>query len=178
MWPFVLGILFLGMGAAATAVAGTKNPMLYGTLALVAFVLMLAGLVWGVLNYIRVALAQPAGVVENLGVGAALRRSRALVAGRKGRIFLALLLVYVLQMVAGGLQLPFVFLAQSVHGVQRVLLEATDLLIAFLATSLVTPVMSISMALFYTDERVRREGYDIEVLLQRSMAEQNNVGAR
>lgn len=178
VWPFTVGILFLGMGAAASALAGTKNPVLYGVLALLAFVLMLVGLVFGVLNYIRVALAQAAGVVEDLGVNAALRRSRMLVAGRKGRIFLALLLVYVLQMVAGGLQLPFVFLAQTMHGVQRVLLMATDLLIAFVATSLVTPVLSIAMSLFYTDERVRREGYDIELLLQRSITEQTEAGAR
>jgi hypothetical protein len=178
MWPFMVGIVFLGLGAAASALAGTKSPVLYGALTLLAFVLMLAGLVFGVLNYIRVALAQAAGVVEDLGVNAALRRSRVLVAGRKGRIFLALLLVYVLQMVAGGLQLPFVFLAQSMHGAQRILMMATDMLIAFVAMSLVTPVLSIAMSLFYTDERVRREGYDIEVLLQRSIAEQNEAGAR
>lgn len=177
IWPFTIGIVLLGMGAAASALAG-KNPILYGALALLAFILMMAGLVLGVLNYIRVALAQPAAVMEDLGVGAALRRSRVLVAGRKGRIFLALLLVYVLQTVAGGLQLPFVFLAATVHGVQRVLLMATDLLIAFVATSLVTPVLSIAMSLFYTDERVRREGYDIELLLHRSIAEQNNAGVR
>lgn len=177
MWPFMAGIVLLGLGAAASALAA-KRPILYGVLALLAFVLMLAGLVFGVLNYIRVALAQAAGVVEDLGVNAALRRSRALVAGRKGRIFLALLLVYVLQMVAGGLQLPFVLLAQTMHGAQRILMVATDMLIAFVATSLVTPVLSIAMSLFYTDERVRREGYDIELLLQHSLAEQNDAGAR
>ncbi len=175
MWPFMIGVVLLGLGAAASALAA-KRPILFGALALLAFLLMLVGLVFGILNYIRVALAQAAGVVEDLGVSAALRRSRALVAGRKGRIFLALLLVYVLQMVSGGLQLPFVLLAQSMHGAQRILMMATDLLIAFVATSLVTPVLSIAMSLFYTDERVRREGYDIELLLQRSIAERNEAG--
>lgn len=177
MWPMLAGIVLLGLMVAASRLA-TQNPLAYGALVLLAFALLLAGMVFGVLNYLRVALAEAAGLVENLGVNAALRRSRALVAGRKGRIFLALLLVYVLQMVAVGLQMPFVFLAKTTHGAQRALLMGTDMLIAFVATSLVTPIASIAMALFYTDERVRREGYDIELLLQRSIAEQGEAGAR
>jgi hypothetical protein len=177
VWPMLAGIVLLGLMIATSRLAA-KNPIAYGALVLLAFVLLLAGVVLGVLNYICVSLAEAAGVVEDLGVNAALRRSRALVAGRKGRIFLALLLVYVLQMVAGGLQLPFVFLAQSMHGAQRILMLSADMLIAFVAMSLVTPVLSIAMSLFYTDERVRREGYDIELLLQRSLAEQSEAGAR
>lgn len=170
VWPVMGGVML--MLIALLLPGGVKaHPAAFVGLVLLGWLLLMAGSVLGVLNYLRVALAPAAGVTENLGVNASLRRSRALVAGRKGRIFLALLLVYVLHMVAGGLQLPFVFLAQTMHGAQRVLLLAIDLLIAFVATALVSPVASIAMALFYTDERVRREGYDIELLLQRSIAE-------
>ncbi|MEZ2348429.1 hypothetical protein [Terriglobus sp. RCC_193] len=170
MWPIAGGVLMMVI---ALLLPGGVNahPVAFVGLVLLGWLLLMTGLVFGVLNYLRLALAPTAGVMEDLGVNASLRRSRALVAGRKGRIFLALLLVYVLHMVAGGLQLPFVFLAQTMHGAQRVLLLATDLLIAFIATALVSPVASIAMAMFYTDERVRREGYDIELLLQRSVAE-------
>ena len=110
----------------------------------------------------------PAAVQEQLGVNAAMRRSRALVSGRKGRIFLALLLVYVLQMVAGVIQLPLVFLALRMHGAQQVLLQTIQLLVQFVATTLVSPIASIALCLFYVDERVRREGYDIEHMMQRT----------
>ncbi len=180
IWSFVWPV----MGGAALMVVAlllpggvNAHPAAFVGLVLLGWLLLMAGFVLGVLNYLRVALATSAGVMENLGVNASLRRSRALVEGRKGRIFLAFLLVYVLHMVAGGLQLPFVFLAQTMHGAQRVLLLAADLLIAFVATALVSPVASIAMAMFYTDERVRREGYDIEVLLQRSIAEHAEAGA-
>lgn len=176
LWPVLGGVVL--MLIALLLPGGVKaHPAAFVGLVLLGWLLLMAGFVLGVLNYLRVALAQAAGVMENLGVNASLRRSRALVAGRKGRIFLALLLVYVLHMVAGGLQVPFVFLAQTMHGAQRVLLLAADLLIAFIATALVSPVASIAMALFYTDERVRREGYDIELLLQRSIAERAEAGA-
>jgi hypothetical protein len=176
VWPVMCGVLPMVI---ALVLPGGVNahPAAFIGLVLTGWLLLMAGVVLGVLNYLRVALAPAAGVMENLAVNASLRRSRALVSGRKGRIFLALLLVYVLHMVAGGLQLPFVFLAQTMHGAQRVLLLATDLLIAFIATALVSPVASIAMAMFYTDERVRREGYDIELLLQHSMAERAEAGA-
>lgn len=174
-WPMAVGGLL--MVIALVLPGGVKaHPAAFVGLVLLGWLLLMAGVVLGVLNYLRVALAPAVSVIENLGVNASLRRSRALVAGRKGRIFLALLLVYALHMIAGGLQLPFVLLAGTMHGAQRILLLAADLLIAFVATALVSPVASIAMAMFYTDERVRREGYDIELLLQRSIAERAEAG--
>lgn len=170
VWPIALGgLMWIGAVAAAAGLF-KSNPAAVGVMALVGFAFLLAGLVLGVLNYLRVSLAEAAGVVEGLGVNASLRRSRMLVSGRKGRIFLALLLVYALYMVAGGLQLPFAMLAQASRGSAHVLLVVGALVVGFVATSLVLPVASIALTLFYLDERVRREGYDIELLLQRSIA--------
>jgi hypothetical protein len=168
VWPFAIGLIILGAGVAGiTAMRGSGGVIGAGLIALVVWVVMLAGLVLGVMNFIRHALATPAGVQEDLGVNAAMRRSRQLVAGRKGRIFLALLLVYVLQMVAGGLKVPFVMLASNARGASHVLLLTIQLLISFVAVTIVSPVASIALCLFYVDERVRREGYDIELLMQR-----------
>lgn len=167
-WPMLIGVVLIIVATVGGPPLLRSNPVLVGLAALLGSVLVLAGLVFGVLNYLRVALAEAAAVVEHLGVNASLRRSRLLVAGRKGRIFLAILLVYVLYMVAGGLQLPFVLLAQMSRGAAHVLLLTGTLVVGFVATSLVLPVASIALTMFYIDERVRREGYDIEVLLQRS----------
>ena len=170
LWPIGIGTL-LFMGAtfgAATLFPGSAG--LVGVIALLGVLFVLAGFVLGILNYLRVTLAEPAAVVEDLGVNASVRRSRALVAGRKGRIFLAVLLVYALYVVAGGLQLPFALLAQTSRGAAHVILLVGTLVVGFIATSLILPVASIALTLFYLDERVRREGYDIELLLQRSIA--------
>ena len=167
LWPMILGMVLIAAAAGGGAVVFRNNPLLIGIAAFLGAILVLAGLVLGVMNYLRVALAEAAGVVEDLGVNASLRRSRVLVAGRKGRIFLAILLVYVLYMVAGGLQLPFLVMAQMSRGASHVLLLTGTLVVGFVATSLVLPVASIALTMFYIDERVRREGYDIELLLQR-----------
>ncbi|MGI4852860.1 MAG: hypothetical protein ACRYF4_02290 [Janthinobacterium lividum] len=162
VWPVLPVAAVLGFGV----FAARGNTVLVGLLSLGFALLLPAALVFGVINLLRNALSMPAGAQENLGVNAAMRRSKALAAGRKGRIFLSLLLVYALQMVAGALQLPFVWLAVTTRGAEHIVLQAAQLLISFVATALVAPVASIALTLLYVDERVRREGYDIEVMMQ------------
>jgi hypothetical protein len=56
------------------------------------------------------------------------------------------------------------------QGVQRIAIEGLSLLIAFVTNSLIGPVGAIALCLFYIDERVRKEGFDIETLMDRSLA--------
>ena len=169
IWPASIGAVLL-FGSIGLMAVRKGSPILAGLVAIVGSLLMTVGMVLGVINFLRNALATPAGVSENLGVNASMRRSKQLAAGRKGRIFLALLLVYVLQMVAGGIQIPFVMLAATSRGAEHILMLAIELLVGFVAVTLVTPVASIALCLSYVDERVRREGYDIELLMQGSLA--------
>lgn len=138
-----------------------------GWIALAGFLFLLgfASFAYAVIAYIRNSLAIPAAVMEGLKVRAAMRRSKDLVAGRKGRVFLLLLLLYVLSVVATGVELPFAILIQGAHATHRVLNEVLLLVTAFLANSLIIPVGAISFCLFYIDERVRREGFDVEALM-------------
>ena len=168
IWPTLPGfVVFIGAVFSIPRATAASGFALVGLLMLLAGLLMSAGIVLGVLNFLRVTLAMPAGVQEQIGINAAIRRSRVLVSGRKGRIFLLLLMAYVLQIVAGMIQLPFVIIALRTHGAQQVVLESIQLMVQFVATTLVGPVVSIALCLFYIDERVRREGYDIELLMQR-----------
>src|SRR5258708_28027964 len=86
------GWMFLLLIAPAILIPtlGLKN--LNGFVALLV-VFALASFVYGIIAYIRNSLAIPAAVMENLRVRAAMRRSKVLVAGRKGRIFLLVLLI-------------------------------------------------------------------------------------
>ena len=108
-----------------------------------------------------------AAVMEDLDVRSAMRRSKQLVEGRKGRIFLLLLLLFALYCVAGALQFPFALLLLRARSAEHVIGQVSSLLVAFLCSSLIAPVASIALTLFYIDERVRREAFDIEFLMDR-----------
>lgn len=140
---------------------------------LVAFLVAvaLASFVYGIIAYIRNSLAIPAAVMENLSVRAAMRRSKVLVAGRKGRIFLLGLLMIALYMVAGVMQMPFALLILHSRSAEHVLVQVISLLVAFLCSSLIGPVAAIALCLFYIDERVRREAFDIEFLMNETATE-------
>jgi hypothetical protein len=94
-----------------------------------------------------------------------MRRSKNLVEGHKGRIFLLLVLLYVLSLVAGGLQIPFVVILMKSHTGQKILLQGMSLALAFVTNSLIGPIGAIAFCLFYFDARVRKEGFDIEALM-------------
>ena len=132
--------------------------------------LILASMAYAIWAYIRVSLAMPAAVIEGLKIRAALRRSKMLLVDRKIRIFLLLLLLLALYFVIGMVQSPLVFLLARSHGSPAGWLTATTLLVGFLASSLMAPVGAIGLCLFYIDERVRREGFDIEWMMTGSTA--------
>ena len=134
----------------------------------VLLVLSVFSVVYIVIAYIRNSLGIVASVTERLPVRPAMRRSKQLVAGSKGRVLAILLLMYVLNLVAGGLQAVFaIFFAMSHGTFARIGLEALTLIMVFVSTSLVAPVPAIAFCLFYIDQRVRKEGFDLEVLMDR-----------
>jgi hypothetical protein len=132
-----------------------------GLLMIVAF----GSLIYGIIAYIRNSLGIAASVFERIPVRAAMRRSKNLVEGHKGRIFLLLVLLYVLSLVAGGLQIPFVVILMKSHTGQKILLQGMSLALAFVTNSLIGPIGAIAFCLFYFDARVRKEGFDIEALM-------------
>jgi hypothetical protein len=157
-WIFVLLIV----PVIAMARLGLKN--LNGLVAALAS-LAVGSLVYGVIAYIRNSLAIPAAVMEDLPVRRAMRRSKQLVAGGKGRIFLLLLLLFALYLVAGALQFPFALLLLHSRSAEHIVGQALSLGVAFLCSALIGPVASIALCLFYIDERVRKEAFDIEFLM-------------
>jgi hypothetical protein len=163
MWVFLVVVIPLTAAAGFAARAGAGGVFGFG---LIFGLGMVASVVYGVIAYLRNSLALPAAVVENLPVRAAMRRSKNLSAGRIGRIFLLLLLVYALWVVATAVQLPFIFLAARAGAAQQFVMQGAILAINFLVTTVVGPIAAIGLCLFYFDERVRREGFDIEMLLQ------------
>lgn len=141
---------------------GTVSPVAIGAASLLAILLAFP---YGVVAYIRNSLAVPAAVVENIGVRASIRRSKQLAVGTKGRIFLLFVVVIALYMVVGMVELPFGILIARNPLDEHLLVQTSMLLIGFIAHMLLSPIFTIGLALAYFDQRVRKEAFDLQVLM-------------
>ena len=140
----------------------------------VGIVLGLGGAFATVYGYIRLfQLAAPTVVLERLPVFAAMRRSWQLSAHQFWRLFGVALLTAVVTSVAGSfVTFPF----QLVAGIGPAIWPDTLLgvLVALLANNvavvisgaLTTPFSAGVAALQYLDQRIRKEGYDIQLIAQ------------
>ncbi len=117
---------------------------------------------------LRTAVAVPAAVIEDLKTMPAIERSIALTKGSWVRVLLVYLLVGALQYAAAAMfQLPFTILAvvvgeQSPAGLVFQVLAQFG---ASITGILITPLAAIALALIYYDERVRKEGFDLQYMM-------------
>jgi hypothetical protein len=131
-----------------------------GYLALLLCVAPIALWLWVFVMWIAVT---PVMFVENLGLGAAMGRSRRLVEGRWWRTFLVLLLISIVWYVVGIALGAFVQLAQALLQliVSPFIATGISLATSELVSALVNPVMQIAIVLVYFDLRVRKEALDL-----------------
>jgi hypothetical protein len=104
-------------------------------------------------------------VIESLNVRGSLRRSKQLLIDRKFRIFLLFVFLFALYMVIGAIETPLTLLALKSRGSEAFIVHAISLALSFVIGTLVGPIGAIAICLFYIDERVRREGFDIEWMM-------------
>jgi hypothetical protein len=140
--------------------------LFFGYLAIVAGFLFF--FIPGVFLACRLCVCIPAALLENLGPFDAFGRSFQLTEGNAGRAFLILILYAVLWYDAIiVVDVPFVFAVQAaVHNPGTVrtltaLVEVGNLV----ANVLIAPVFTIASAIFYFDLRVRKEGFDLQLML-------------
>jgi hypothetical protein len=131
------------------------------------FLAITGGMAFGIIMFLRNSLAVQSAVVEDLNVRAAMRRSKVLAVGTKGRIFVVYLITWCLFMVAGLLEMPLLMIIGlgAMKGERHVLLQVAILLVNFIAHSMVTPVLMIGLSLVYFDQRVRQEALDLLLML-------------
>jgi hypothetical protein len=164
-WSFTwLPLMILVPGALLLAPSAWQSRVVGGTLV---FLAVTGGMVFGAISFLRNSLAVQAAVVEGLQVKTAMRRSKVLSAGTKGRIFVVLLITWCLFMVAGVLEMPLALVVRfgAGKGEQHVLAQAGLLLVNFVAHTMVTPVVLIGLSLVYFDQRVRQEALDLLLML-------------
>jgi hypothetical protein len=167
LWIFFLLIVLGSVAIGASAAAGGGRFAVIGAGA-VLILGSFAGLAYGVVAYIRNSLAVPAAVMEALKVRPSMRRSKQLAASTKGRIFLFGLFLFALYMVAGAIQAPLAFIILRSKSTEQIMLQALQLFIGFFTRTVVGPVGAIGLCLFYIDQRIRKEGFDLEFMLDRS----------
>jgi hypothetical protein len=143
-------------------------------LAVVAVAALGAYCIWMLLE---LSLAFPACVVEQISAWASLKRSVALCRGTRGRIFLLYLLGTVLvYILVGGIALMVGIILALVPGFNtpqhQQTLGMTVIFVyygaGFAVQAFTKPVYGIALVLFYYDQRIRQEGFDIEWMMQQA----------
>jgi hypothetical protein len=131
----------------------------------------IALIVPGVLLAVRWSLAVPAMVLENKGIGDAMSRSTELTMGNRGRVFVIWLLFVILNIGFNWLLHWPIEVAAEVS--TRVALhhaaagwQVASLVATFLSVCLVGPLATIAFSLVYFDERVRKEAFDLQLMMK------------
>jgi len=163
--------------------AGIKGRILYLALIMIGYgigvgigfiLLIVPGIILGLMW----ALTIPVAVLEDKGLRDSVNRSAELTKGHRGRVFvvylLFLVLLYAVYLTWEGPMLYLIGIkAHSGHPLVGVPLWAQIVMPigGFLSQCLAGPLMTIGLSLLYYDERVRKEGFD----LQHMMATLDNV---
>jgi hypothetical protein len=156
-----IAIIVGSLALVGGAHAGTGGAILGGLVAVAAAVV---GAVLAIAIYIRYSLAIQACVVEDLRVFASLKRSAVLCKGAQGRVLAVILVFGVLGfIIAIALWGLAAGLAAVVH-TPFVALILSDLA-SFVSGSLTGPLATIGLSLLYYDERVRKEAFDLQLMM-------------
>jgi len=155
-------------GASTQPAVNPQDAIIVGLVSIAFLLLLIPVGVYTILMSIRYSLAIPASVVENMKARVAIRRSIELAKGSWGRIFLLMLLVFIIKMVLVGVTQFFVFVAAFKHPGQMLGpgLQTLSQVIGFFTNSFLGPIWGAGITLFYYDQRVRKEGFDIEWMMQ------------
>lgn len=166
MWLFLVLVTGGTFAAAFLAVVMRGNSAVVVLVGVLFGVLTVGGFVYGVIAYIRNSFAVPAAVMEDLKVRKAMRRSKNLTAGTKGRIFLLYVFAMALYFVALAIQSPLTIMILEKKTTQILLFQSISLFVEFFSGSVIGPVAAVGLCLFYIDQRIRKEGFDIEFLIE------------
>jgi len=160
-WPMVL-ILIVAFSLAAVLRKGT-GAALAGVLAGLGF---LVGGIVGLVLYLRYSLAIAACVLEDIKASAAIKRSVTLSAGSRGQIFVIYFLMVVINYIVA---LLFLFPATWLAALLAKGSPSIGILFAglagFLAGALAGPIATIALSLVYFDQRVRKEAFDLQLMM-------------
>jgi hypothetical protein len=155
-------LVAIALGSFASPVLGGILGGLFGVLG---WLVGMGLAVWIILGY---GVAIPAAILEDIRGREALKRSMLLTKGHRGKVFLILLLTSVLTYASififqGPFWLASAFLAAGNRS--SVLLAYLSAISGGVAGAFVGPLMMIGLALLYFDLRIRKEGLDLQLMM-------------
>ena len=166
-----LASLFLALGSSMEALFGVL--FLNGLVPL--FVSFLVFIIPFFYMACRLSVGVPAALLENLGPREALERSYALTKDNAGRAFLIYLLYFAILYAAMNYSpIPFgigTFSKRSWHAAEpgRRMAQSESRPLSWRRV-LITPILTIAIAFFYFDLRVRKEAFDLQMMMMNPLA--------
>lgn len=177
-----VAVRFTGAAAAAVAVGaipvflmtrfGRTDPLVAWVGGLLTLVAVIVCIIWAIRFYCSYQLAVPVCVLEKRSAVDCLKRSRFLSKGKGVQrillvLFLSAILTYVLSL---ALSLPVIILTMT-SGPARtpslaIPVAIWDYISGFVAGVLAGPIVTIALALLYYDERVRKEAFDLQLMME------------
>jgi uncharacterized membrane protein len=155
------------IAAQQASMSDPKTLMAIGVASVAFLILIIPVGAYTIFMGLRYALALPACVVENTPARASLRRAIDLSKGARGRIFVLGLLVAVIKIGLVGITQIFTIVGVvKNHGEISAGLSAISQIIGFFTNTFLGPIYATGVTLMYYDQRVRKEGFDIEWMMQ------------
>lgn len=164
----LLSYLLIILAVFLPSTLGVRGVALSASIGILALVGLVAGMIIGIRLFARYSLAVPACVVEDIKTRPAIKRSIFLSKGSIGKILAIYVLVVVINMVAAfGVAIPIQMLVYvSKTTVWLTMITIFQAIGSFAVYSLVGPLATIALSLVYFDERVRKEAFDIQYMMQ------------
>jgi len=186
LWLLVLlGLLVIGIPAAA-AVIGISGAVAIRVFTysagaplsvLLTFLAFTAVFVYAIWRWLCYAMAMAACIVEEKTAWQSIRRANRLSKGTRWRIFVMYLLMFAISFVIAMIADVFMFIGIAIAtalGSSKLgpVVTVVGVIIGLLARIalqvIIQPIPVIALVLFYYDQRVRTEGYDIELMMEQA----------
>ena len=170
---FLIAVFAMVAGKVRGVATNDDSPLFAGLL----FLVLLALGVFAVWMLLRLCLAFPVSVVEQSPAWSALKRGVQLSRGTRARIFLLYVLgAFLSQILAWCVTFPVLIAIAFMPGLQGQAHAQTVGMVALFATygaffvvkAVTKPIYGIALTVFYFDQRIRKEGFDIEWMMQQA----------
>jgi hypothetical protein len=157
-------LVMIGLASALAGGRGAGGAAATALLGIIVLAIVVVGYVFVFRVYFRYSLAVQACLLEKAGAVQSLKRSAFLTKGSLGRIFLIYLLMGVIGFAFSFvLQLPGTLLAKT-SGLLLALIW--QFAATFVAVTLSFPISTIAISLLYYDQRVRKEAFDLQLMME------------
>ena len=157
------------VGSALRAALHKVLPLLVTqfVVGIIVFVGLLLFIVPGILWALSYALVAPVTILETSNPAQIRRRSWELVSGSRMRVLGVAVVVFLLQLLPGLVIISLNGLAGAAGlEVAEGLIPAVELVLNYASGILLAPLGTIAITLLYYDFRIRKEGFDLEMLSQ------------